>query len=257
MYDDLTYKINGCLFTVYNKLGNIWNEEVYEEALEIELQFQELKAERQKKFEVFYFAERVGYYRIDMLVENEIIIELKAVPENFPLHQAQLISYLKGYAKPLGILANFGGNALYHRTFPNSLNQKTPLCDTFDFDKVQLKEKEKIRELLYMANRILIHLGVGYFHQVYRRAFYYELKMADIDFEVIKEVSASYRNRSLGSREVNFFIIGDLLLSVVAVQELHGLLLLKFRNYVKHLKCKRGLIFNFNAVRLNYRYFEL
>ncbi len=256
MYNDLTYQINGCLFRVHNTLRNIWKEKVYEEALELELQKQGLKAERQTKFEVFYFEQRVGLYKLDILVEETIILELKAVPKVLPLHQAQLISYLKGYNKPIGILANFGEISLYHRTFPNKLAQKTPLKDAFDFSKVALKEKEQIKDLLFMANRILVTLGAGYFHQVYRRAFYYELKIAGVQFEVIKEIKAIYLDRSLDSNEVNLFLIGDLLLSVVAVSVFDDLELSKFYSYIRYFKCKRGLIFNFNAVCLTYRYVE-
>ena len=257
MNEKLTYKINGCLFQVHNKLGNIWNEEVYEKALQLELQTQGLWAECQKEYDVFYFDKRVGSYRIDIIVENIVIIELKAVPEILPIHQAQLISYLKGYNKPIGILSNFGEISLYHRTFPNKLNQKNALKDTFDFNKVQTKNKENINNLLFIANRILVTLGVGYFHQIYRRAFYYELKNLGIDFEIIKEITATYNNHFLSSKEVNFFRIGELLLSIVAVKEFNELTLSKFYNYVRHLKCKEGLIFNFKAVHLDYRYIDL
>jgi GxxExxY protein len=259
MHDNLTYQINGCLFKVYNQLQNIWQEEVYEEALHLELQNQKLQAETQKNFEVFYFDKRVGVYWVDVLVENTVIIELKAVPEMLPVHKAQLISYLKGYNKPIGILANFGGKSFQKQTFPNNLAQKTPLIDTFDFDKVQLKGKEDIKELLLIANRILITLGAGYLPQIYRRAFYYELEMAGMDFDAIKEVKAIYNDRPLSCKEVHkevyFFRIGTLLLSVETVNELNPLTLSKFSHYIKYLNCKKGLIFNFNAVCLDYRYF--
>lgn len=257
MYEDLTYTINGCLFTVYNTLGNIWNEEVYEKAVQTEARSQGLKAERQKEYEVFYFDKRVGYYRLDLLVDDKVIVELKAVPEITSLHQAQLISYLKGYNKQVGILANFGSTSVQHQTFPNRLEQKTPLKDHFDYDKIKLKEKETIKDLLFIANRVLITLGAGYFAQIYRRALYHELKMAGVNFGVIKEVTANYRDKVVGSRDVNFFLLDDLLLSVVTVKELNRLTLLKFRNYIKHLGSKRGLIFNFNSTVLDFRYFEI
>ncbi|OAD19310.1 hypothetical protein THIOM_005063 [Candidatus Thiomargarita nelsonii] len=228
MHRNLTYKINGCLFRVHNDLANIWDEDTYEQALELELQSQKLQAERQKKFEVFYFDQRMGYYIIDILVENLVIVELKAVPEILALHKAQLISYLKGYNKPLGILANFGGKSLYHQTFPNNTNKKTPLTDRFDFSKVQLKEKEKIKDLLLIANRILVTLGAGYFPQIYRRAFYYELQMAQIEFQHKKQITAIYHEQELISKEVGFFLIGELLLSIVAVKELNQLTLSRF-----------------------------
>lgn len=256
MYEDLTYIITGCFFKVYNTLGNVWQEEIYEIALESELQSQGLKTERQNEFQVFYFDKCVGSYRIDILVEDKIIVELKAVPQISPLNQAQLISYLKGYNKMLGILANFGGISFEHRTFPNKLSLKTSLRDSFDFDKVMTKGKEEIRDLLHIANRILVTLGPGYFHHVYRRAFYHELKSAGIAFGIVKKIEAQYRDKIIGSKEVNFFILGDLLLSAVAVKKLDDVILSKFSNYMKRLKLKRGLIFNFNSLRLDFRYFN-
>ena len=217
---------------------------------------QGLQAERQKNFQVFYFDKQVGFYQVDILVEDTVIVELKAVPEVLALHRAQLISYLKGYNKPLGILANFGEKSLYHQTFPNKFAQKTPLTDTFDFSKVQFEDKEEFKELLLIANRILVTLGVGYFHQVYRRAFYYELEIAKIDFEMIKEMTATYHEKALKSKEVGFFQIGDLLLSAVAVKELNQLTLSKFSHFVRYFNCQRGLIFNFNAMHLDFRYLE-
>ncbi len=254
MHKELTYTINGCLFKIHSNLGSIWKEKTYEKALELELHSQGLKAECQKKFHVFYFDKRVGSYSLDVLVEDKVIVELKAVPITSPLHKAQLISYLKGYDKPLGILANFGCTSLDHHTYPNKLHLKTPLRDSFDFDKVQTEGKGDIKELLLMANRILINLGAGYFHQIYRKAFYYELKSAGISFHFTKDIFAKYHNETLGSKEVNFFIIGDLLLSVIAVKELDSLLLSKFKSYIRYFKLKRGLIFNFNALHLDFRY---
>ncbi len=256
MHTKLTYKINGCLFKVHNSLEKIWNENIYEMACQMELQAQNLQAECQKEFDVFYFDQRVGHYKIDILVENTVIIELKAVQEVLPLHKAQLISYLKGYNKPVGILANFGERSLSHRTFANKFDQKNALKDTYDFAKVQIKEKHKIKDLLDIANRILVTLGAGYLAQIYRRAFYYELKLSKIEFSVKKEVEANYLDQYIGSKEVNFFIVGDLLLSVVAVQELNSVILSKFVAYIKYLECNRGLIFNFNALHLDYRYFD-
>jgi GxxExxY protein len=216
-----------------------------------------LKVEHQKEFEVYYFNKRVGYYRIDLLIDDKVIIEVKIAPEITPLHQAQLISYLKGYDKQIGILANFGSTSMQHQTLPNRLHQKNPLQDYFDYDKITTKNKHKIKDLLLIANRVLITLGAGYLPQIYRRALYYELKLANVNFGVIKDVTATYQNASLGSREVNFFLLDDLLVSVVTVKKLNHLILSKFKNYINHLESKRGLIFNFNATVLDFRYFEI
>ncbi|RLC15736.1 MAG: hypothetical protein DRI57_12400 [Deltaproteobacteria bacterium] len=70
MHEKLTYDINGCLFEVFRKLGNIWNEDTYESAAELELRACGMETERQKEFDVFYFDRRVGRYRIDLLVDD-------------------------------------------------------------------------------------------------------------------------------------------------------------------------------------------
>ena len=255
MNRDLTYTIIGCLFKVHNALKNIWAEEIYEKALASELRSRGLKTERQREFDVFYLDKNVGRYRLDLLVEDKVIIEVKVAPKILPLHQAQLISYLKGYDKPIGILANFGEKSLTHRTFPNK-HPETPLENRFDFDRIRIPGKKDIGELLFMANRILIILGPGYFHQVYRRAFYYEMKREGIRFRIAKDIFAKYENEIFGSKEVNFFIIEDMLLSVVAVRELNDTILSRFRNHTAYLELKRGLIFNFRSLCLDFMYFR-
>ena len=95
-HDKLTYAINGCLFKVYNALGNIWPEDVYERALLLEMRGRGLDVEQQHQFEIFYFDTSLGTYRLDLLVNDTVIVELKAQPQLTPLHRAQLLSYLKG-----------------------------------------------------------------------------------------------------------------------------------------------------------------
>jgi len=80
--------------------------------------------------------------------------------------------------------------------------------------------------------------------------------MAQIDFEEKKPVMAIYHDHKLNSKEVGFFMIGELLLSTVAVKELNQLTLSRFAHYIRYFKCKKGLIFNFNAVCLDFRYLE-
>ena len=157
-------------------------------------------------------------------------------------------------SKPLGILANFGGTSVEHATYPNKTDRKKALIDQFDFEKIRINEKEDIKDLLLMANRILVNLGPGYLHQIYRRAFHWELKQSGAAFEAANTVIAKYRNEKVGEKAVNFFIIGDLLLSLVALKELNNLTVSRFRNYIRHFHLKRGLIINFNAIHLDFRY---
>ena len=210
--------------------------------------------ESQVEFDVFYFDKSVGRYRLDLVVEDQVIIELKAVPEMLPIHQAQIISYLKGFLKNRQVFWPISDSVLLqHRTFANKLDQKTALRDDFDVDKIHPEGKDDIRELLIMANRILVVLGPGYFHQVYRRALYYELKQARVSFDVVKQVPAMYHGQRLDVKEVNFFIIGDMLVSVMAVPAITETLLSRFHYYLRHFHMRRGLLLNFNALHLDFK----
>ncbi len=243
------------MFEVYRALHNVWDEKVYEKALHIALTRSGLKAERQKEYEVLYKMRRVGHYFIDILVENEVVLELKATPVLTPLHQAQLISYLKGYRKPIGILVNFGAEDIDIQILPNKLDMKTPLYDNFNFEKLQTPNKAEIKDVLEAANTVLITMGAGYFHHIYQRALFLELQQARIPFHLEKQVAANYENQTLATKSVNFFVVRqEMLLSAVAVQELDTLILSKFKNYMKYFGCSKGLIVNFNAVCLRFNY---
>ncbi len=106
--NDLTFQIIGCAYKVHRELGPGLLESTYEVCLEYELLKQGLTVERQKAMPVIYGGINLDAgYRIDLLIENEIIAELKSVDEIAPIHKAQLMTYLKLGNKKLGLLLNF------------------------------------------------------------------------------------------------------------------------------------------------------
>jgi GxxExxY protein len=108
-FRELTYKINGAIFEVHRTLGEGFLEKVYENALLIELRNEGLKVDSQVPVAVFFKGSMVGDYLADLMVEDQIIIELKTVDELTAVHQAQLLNYLKATGKPIGLLVNFKG----------------------------------------------------------------------------------------------------------------------------------------------------
>ena len=104
----VTKKVIGCAFQVGNTLGAGFLERVYEHALLHELQKSGLRVERQKEIAVFYDGILVGQFYADLLVENTVILELKAVPALENRHFAQCMNYLKATNLCLGLLINFG-----------------------------------------------------------------------------------------------------------------------------------------------------
>ena len=105
--NDITYKINGAIFEVNKILGPGFLEKVYENALLFELKSHCLKANKQVPIKVTYKDNSVGEYFADILVENQVIIELKTVEKLTNNHEAQLLNYLKATGIKVGILVNF------------------------------------------------------------------------------------------------------------------------------------------------------
>ena len=105
--DDLTYKIRGAIFEVNRVLGHGFLEKVYENALMVELEDKGLKAESQVPISVQYKNREVGEYFADVVVEDEVILELKAVESLQKFHEAQLLNYLRATGFKLGYLVNF------------------------------------------------------------------------------------------------------------------------------------------------------
>lgn len=107
-YQEITEKIIGCAYRVYNKMGFGFLESVYEKCMLIELRKAGLNAKGQQPITVFYDDEVVGDFIADIFVENLIILELKSVRRMVTAHEVQLVNYLTATHKDVGLLINFG-----------------------------------------------------------------------------------------------------------------------------------------------------
>ena len=105
--NELTYQINGAIFEVNRVLGAGFLEKVYENALLSELIDRGLKAENQIPIKVQYKGKEVGEYYADIVVENQVILELKALDSLQKIHEAQLLNNLKATGYKIGLLVNF------------------------------------------------------------------------------------------------------------------------------------------------------
>ena len=110
--DTITQKIIGCAIEVHRHLGPGLLEHVYEEALCVEFQLQGLSYQRQAPIPLKYKGRPIGEYRIDLLVEDEIVVEFKSVERHDPVFQAQVITYLQITGKRIGLLMNFNSRLL-------------------------------------------------------------------------------------------------------------------------------------------------
>ncbi len=107
--DPLTEKIIGCCFQVHRDLGPGFNEKIYHNALKLALKKEGLKHQMEKAFKVCYQGVSVGSFNADLIVEDKIIVELKALSGNIPdVFESQVLSYLKASGLRIGLLVNFG-----------------------------------------------------------------------------------------------------------------------------------------------------
>lgn len=120
LYEELSYTIRGMFFKIYNELGPGFKEDVYARALFELLEDGNIPYEREKGFNINFNNTKIGTTRIDLVVDNKIIIEIKATSINNSVFEKQLLSYLKSTGLSLGFLVNFGMNKLFIKRYVNS-----------------------------------------------------------------------------------------------------------------------------------------
>jgi GxxExxY protein len=111
-YGDLTYKIRGALFEVYNLLGPGFKETIYHNALREEFIEREIRYKEKRRINVNFKGKQVGAYEPDFVVEDKVILEIKAVEIMPKLFEQQIFNYLKATGFNVGFLINFGGKTL-------------------------------------------------------------------------------------------------------------------------------------------------
>ncbi len=130
--DELTYKIIGCAMKVHNSLGPGFQEVIYQRCLAIELGRAGLEFMREQEHTIYYEGIEVGTRRADFVIENKIVVEIKALVNLEDVHLAQAKNYVVAYDFPNGLLINFGSQSLQYKLLfnpkyhpkPNSENSK-------------------------------------------------------------------------------------------------------------------------------------
>ncbi|MEO8770097.1 MAG: GxxExxY protein [Ferruginibacter sp.] len=118
-YSDLTGEIIGCAMKIHGELGNGFQEVIYQRCLDIEMKEQGLFFNREMELTIYYGGKEVGNRRVDFLVENKIMVELKAVAKLEDIHLSQALNYLEAYKLDTGLLINFGSKSLEFKRVTN------------------------------------------------------------------------------------------------------------------------------------------
>jgi len=128
-HEEVTGKIIGCAMKVHSTLGNGFQEVIYQRALAIEMEKQGLRYEREMEMAIYYDDINIGSRRVDFFVEDNIMVELKALIKLEDVHLAQAMNYCQAYNLPIGLLINFGAKSLefkrvYNVNHPENKNYK-------------------------------------------------------------------------------------------------------------------------------------
>lgn len=124
-YSDLTEKIIGCAMKVHSTLGNGFQEVIYQRALAIELEKASVLFVRELEMPIYYEGIDIGTRRADFLIEEKVMVELKAVAQLEKVHLAQALNYLQAYKLEIGLLINFGNTRLEFRRLIRSKKSAT------------------------------------------------------------------------------------------------------------------------------------
>lgn len=112
LYVDLTDKIIKSAITVHKTIGPGFNEIIYERALIKQLEKDGMNYENQKRIDIYYLEEKIGYHFLDLIVDNKVIVELKAISDLSNVYLSQVISYLKATGLKVGLVLNFAAPTL-------------------------------------------------------------------------------------------------------------------------------------------------
>ncbi len=122
--NELTRKVIGCAMEVHNQMGNGFQEVVYQRALSIELNLNNISHQRELEMPLMYKGYDVGTRRVDFFIENVLMLEIKAIEKIEPIHKAQAINYCEAYHVADGLLINFGAQSLqFHRVFNKKMRK--------------------------------------------------------------------------------------------------------------------------------------
>ena len=254
LYPELSYAVQGAFFDIHTAMrGFSLSEEGWERALLLALADRGIPAQRQVEHDLKYRDRRIGRFFIDIIVDDKVLLELKATDALLPIHMAQVITYLRITNLKLGILVNFGGTQVEFKRILNTTSLQQAVVQAVEEvesedDLLYAELTRAIRGALYAVHT---ELRPGLMHMHYRRAAQIELRDQGISHQYRTKLPITYLGRPIETKETRLLVIeGKILLACVAVSAITESMRLRMRQYLKLLGLKLGLIGNFHAPHL-------
>ena len=258
IYEDLTYSIRGSLFRVHNQLGPAFREETYKQAVKRDLLKMGHGVEAEKEIPISYKNNSaIDTYRLDVLVDEKVLLELKRFAEIHERFVAQTLSALHAGNYRVGMLVNFGGASLQVRRLVNPfLNPGRSKVHQFDktrpqpFNHAELSKiihKDLCYSLYGCLYEVYNHLGPGFREITYQRALFKELTEAGIRYETEKEIPVVFDDAVIDTHKVEMVVDGKTILHVKGYSELEERWKACLKSELRASGLELGIIANFGT----------
>lgn len=244
----LTGRVIAAAIAVHREFGPGLDERDYEQALHLELLAAGIRHECQVPLPLLYKGVQLDCgFRMDLVVEEKLLLELKAVLELHPLHEAQLLTYLRLSGMTLGLLMNFGSLILRDGIIrrANSVTRRPrsyePVSSDAGFDGLS-------HEIIAAALEVQAVLGSGLLRSAYEACLAHELQLRGLSVEQRLPANLLYRERLIpSSKEIPMVVNGEMMVSCFCVKKLEPIHLASQRSLLKAARHETGLCLNFHA----------
>lgn len=258
LHEALSYKTRGTIFRVYNSLGPGFREEVYKQAAKHDLLKSGLPIEVKKHIPIPYENDpAIDTYRLDILVDNKIILELKAVSEIHERFVAQTLSELLASKIELAMLINLGSEPLEIRRLLNiHLNpakkekQSGKIAEQPNFGALttpKIIHKDLCYTMYGCFYKIYNTLGPGYRESTYEKALLKELFKAGVKSETDKEIPVVFDNIALDTHKIKLIVDEKIIVYVKAYSDLDSHWKARLKSELRAAHLKLGLLVNFGT----------
>ncbi len=249
IHAEITHEIIGAAIHVHRELGPGEDEAVYEEALCIALESRGLNFQRQRAVPVIYKGCKLDCgYRMDLLVADKVVVEAKALELIAPVHDAQLLTYLRLDDRSVGLLINFRTpvlkDGIMRRVLETTRHQRRPA-----FASAAEPQGSEDHSGAIIAAAIEVHgeLGPGLLRSTYTECLCHELALRKLKFHRAPPVSLKFLGRRL-SRAGNFdLLVEGIPIHVLAVNQVTEVHKLHLASLLRQADLQSGLLFNFNS----------
>jgi len=249
--NDLTGRVIGAAIDIHRRFGPGLNEADYEAALSLELHSLAISHVCQVPLSLIYKGTQLDCgYRMDIVLPGQLLVELKALDKLHPIHEAQLITYLKLSKLSLGLLINFGGLVLKDsiKRRANTVGHREAFIP-FQVTRSTMDDVSRI--VVEAAVDVQHHLGSGLLRTAYEACLYHELGLRGLKVERNQPVNLIHREQLIqSSKQLPLVVENNLMVACFCMDTMEPLHLAKARSLLRVSAAESGICINFHASNL-------